>query len=169
MTKQQFVKLMTAMQEQMDEIVKKSEILSSAFTEAQPADFMPASYPLLDTLQDYLKGVMNDECDWIGYYMWELDFGRENYRLKVTENGREIPLSTPEELYALLIRTRKNDNIKEIFLFRSLKGFRESAYLIKVTEDNIRLILNDKEYRNRVMKWLQESLMPSFTLKTRGR
>lgn len=39
---------------------------------------------------------------WIEYYLWELNFGQENYRLKVTSNGNEIKMSNASELYDFL-------------------------------------------------------------------
>ena len=40
---------------------------------------------------------------WIEYFLWELNFGEENYRLKVyDENKKEIPMSTAAELYDFL-------------------------------------------------------------------
>ena len=52
---------------------------------------------------------MNDEFDtkynqsWIEYFCWDLNFGEENYRLKVYDkNQKEIPMSTPDELWEFL-------------------------------------------------------------------
>jgi len=40
---------------------------------------------------------------WIEYYCFELDFGKENYRLKVYDKDKnEIPLATAEDLYNIL-------------------------------------------------------------------
>jgi hypothetical protein len=52
---------------------------------------------------------MNDLTDsWIKYFLWELDFGKENYRLKVTQDGKEIKMSSAGELYELLINNKKS-------------------------------------------------------------
>lgn len=40
---------------------------------------------------------------WIEYFLLELNFGEENYRLKATENGNNIPMSNASELYDYLI------------------------------------------------------------------
>lgn len=51
---------------------------------------------------------MNDtkNCEmgqsWIEYFCWTLDFGQENYRLKVTDNGKNIPMSNAGELWDFL-------------------------------------------------------------------
>ena len=46
---------------------------------------------------------MNDkETEWIDYYLWEKDYGRDN-QLEVTEkDGTPIPLTTAEDLWNLL-------------------------------------------------------------------
>ena len=46
---------------------------------------------------------MEDSERWISYYCWEKDFGRDD-KLKVfDEDGKEIPLTSSEDLYNLLI------------------------------------------------------------------
>lgn len=64
---------------------------------------MPSySEELIGAIVDALKVEMCDSS-WIDYYMYELDFGRKNEQLKAyDENGVEMPLSTPEDLYDLL-------------------------------------------------------------------
>ena len=52
----------------------------------------------------YLKSQFNDKCDWISYWMWELNFG-ENWKPgTVTENGNDIPLKTIDDLWNLLTK-----------------------------------------------------------------
>lgn len=52
----------------------------------------------------YLKAQFDDKCDWIGYWMWELNFG-ENWKPgTVTENGNDIPLKTIDDLWNLLTK-----------------------------------------------------------------
>ena len=57
---------------------------------------------LIQVLQELFKD--NHAHSWIEYFCWVLDFGRENWRLKATDNGTEIPLSTPEQLFDFLNR-----------------------------------------------------------------
>ena len=50
-----------------------------------------------------LEKIMQDEKnEWISYWLWELNFGRENHRLKVTMDGKEVPMTTIEDLYNVL-------------------------------------------------------------------
>ena len=51
---------------------------------------------------DILRTVMGDDEDWISYWMYELDCGREWKPYMVTKNGEDIPLRTMEDLWNLL-------------------------------------------------------------------
>ena len=66
-----------------------------------------------DILLDIIIEAMDDkESDWIEYYIYELDWGNRNTgenALKVYEEDgeTEIPLSTLDDLYAILTRKDK--------------------------------------------------------------
>lgn len=50
-----------------------------------------------------LKTVMEDESDWISYFAYDLEWGREYHQGDIVdENGNEIKLQTAEDLYDLL-------------------------------------------------------------------
>lgn len=54
---------------------------------------------------DILRAVMNDDDDWISYWMYELNYGRDWEPYKVTDkNGEDIPLKSMEDLWELLVR-----------------------------------------------------------------
>ena len=63
------------------------------------------NWRLYEDLIKIIGDAVNDESDWIGYYMWELDFGRKNrmdYKDRYTitdKDGKDVPCSTPSELY----------------------------------------------------------------------
>jgi len=43
---------------------------------------------------------MNDKSEWISYWLYELDCGKEAEKLKVTDkNGKTIPMKTISNLY----------------------------------------------------------------------
>ena len=44
----------------------------------------------------------NHRDSWIEYYMWELNFGEDYKDGAVTENNKNIPLKTPEDLWNIL-------------------------------------------------------------------
>lgn len=57
----------------------------------------------INYLVSLLKILVNDENDWISYYCWEIDFGRNYHEGCVTEaDDTPIPLSTPEDLWNLI-------------------------------------------------------------------
>lgn len=54
-----------------------------------------------------LENIFDDKDNWISYFCFELDFGRNWKEGMVTsKHGDDIPLSTPEELYELLTDNR---------------------------------------------------------------
>lgn len=59
----------------------------------------------LGSLVDLLSYVFNDsKNDWIGYFCWELDMGKKWHPgMVVDADGKDIPLSTVQELYQLLV------------------------------------------------------------------
>ena len=50
---------------------------------------------------DLLKAAMNDEYDYIGYYIFEIDWGKKWKPGTITENNgkKDIKLKTLEDLY----------------------------------------------------------------------
>lgn len=64
-----------------------------------------------DVIFSVLQEVFKDEAnDWIGYYFYELDFGKKWCEGNVTDKeGNDIPLKTAENLYDILI-----ENYKEV-------------------------------------------------------
>lgn len=109
MDKQLFIKSIKAIQEQIKYDISVSENLGKAFPESFTANLLPKNHYLQNALLEVLQVAMNDTelCpqgqSWIEYYCFELDFGQENYRLKVYDkNKNEIPMSTPAELWEFL-------------------------------------------------------------------
>lgn len=110
MTKELFIKSIEAIQEQIKYDISVSKNLSNAFPESSTANLLPKNDYLLNALIEVLQVETNDTKErWGGdsismieYFCWELNFGKENWRLKVTENGTNIPLSNAGELYDYL-------------------------------------------------------------------
>ena len=63
-----------------------------------------------DTIIRLLEFIFNDSHGWISYWCWELDFGKsfEDGDI-VDEDGNNICLKTPEDLYELLIKNMKEN------------------------------------------------------------
>jgi hypothetical protein len=105
MNKELFIASIEALHKQVEHDIKVSKLLGEAFPNAFEANLMPDNHYLSNAIIRILQEEMNDigKDSWIEYFLWELDFGRENYRLKVTQNGKEIPMSTAGELYDFLV------------------------------------------------------------------
>ena len=94
--------------ESIDKLNKKNiqfaENMSKCFPNSRSADFISdndfVANALIQVLQELFKD--NHEHSWIEYFCFELDFGRENWRLKAKDNGKEIPLSNAGQLFDYL-------------------------------------------------------------------
>ena len=108
MNKELFIEAIEAIQKQLQLDREVSEHLGKAFPYAFEANLLPRNNFLQNALIHVLQVEMNDLplCEhgqsWIEYFLWELNFGEENYRLKVTQNGKEIKMSNAAELYDFL-------------------------------------------------------------------
>ena len=105
MEKEDFCRIVDAIQTLTDKRIEMAEKLSEVFTNASSASLLvDVDEEFTSTIIEYLKKEMNDRCGWIEHYLWELDFGRENYRSPVRDVDNEtiIPLATSEDLYNLL-------------------------------------------------------------------
>ena len=65
----------------------------------------------IDTALDLLKFIFCDDGDWIGYYAYELYWGKK-YKpgCVVSRNGTDIVLKSPEDLYQLLKKTKESES-----------------------------------------------------------
>lgn len=99
MTKQKFKELMT----ELLEIKQAENNLNKAFKAFEP-DFNYICFGRYETLVvNSIKEAMNDRYDWIGYWLYECDCGKEYKTYKVTtKDGKHIPLKTLDDLYKLL-------------------------------------------------------------------
>lgn len=61
-----------------------------------------------ETVIDLLEFIFNDKNQWISYWIFELDFGKDYEDGYVKdEHGEVIPLKATEDLYDLLVRNMK--------------------------------------------------------------
>ena len=108
MNKELFIEAIDAIQQQCEYDIEVSKNLGKAFPEAFEANLLPKNHFLQNALIHVLQVEMNDLqlCEygqsWIEYFLWELNFGEENYQKKVTKNGKEIKMSNAAELYDFL-------------------------------------------------------------------
>ena len=105
LTKDQFVRVINDIKENEEKINRINDVLRE---NCEDAVYCPPS--LHHTLLDLLQELFNDELtDWIGYFIYDLDFGQKWEPGMVTDNGKDIPLKTAEDLYDLLIKNLEKE------------------------------------------------------------
>ena len=68
----------------------------------------------MDVALSLLEFIFNDKDQWISYWIYELDFGRDYRDGSVTyASGEAIPMKTAEELYDFLINELKEGKVKK--------------------------------------------------------
>jgi len=99
MKKQIFIKLMT----ELIKLKKDENNLNKAFKKFEP-DFNYITFGRYEALiVNTLKEAMNDKYDYISYWLYELDHGKEAKKNTVTnENGKNIPIKTLNDLYNII-------------------------------------------------------------------
>lgn len=91
------LKELTEERDRINDVIKKSK-LSDDFNEGL---FGTTWFEVLVT--DILMDTFNDENDWIGYFIYELDWGKSYKRGSIKdEKGKIIKLKTIKDLYNLL-------------------------------------------------------------------
>jgi len=105
-TKKQFVAAINALKKQYEQ----DEECQKAFKVILPSDFI-STYPnhhLTNGFVELLANVFNDEGNWIDYFCYDLNFGKDYKKGCAThKNGKEINLSTSEKLYDFLVKEMK--------------------------------------------------------------
>mgnify|MGYP001031021408 CR=1 FL=1 len=100
MTKDLFISSVTALKTQFE----KDEKCVEAFDVILPYDNISGydNSVLIDAFINLLKECVNDTNDWIDYFVWELDFGRDYTDGCVRINGKDVPLRTAEDLWNII-------------------------------------------------------------------
>ena len=104
MTKNVFIETINFMKTRHDNEIVINNYLSTEFGDAIFYPYSNYEAQMIKVLED----IFSDTGEWISYYIYELDFGRQWKTGCITEDGKDIPLSTPEELYDML-----SDNLKD--------------------------------------------------------
>ena len=88
------------MKERNDAMGKINEVFTEEF---EDSIFYPY-FKYENMLSQVLKDTMQDKGDWIEYFLYEGDYGRDLKPDSVSEaDGTPIDLTTPEKLYDFLI------------------------------------------------------------------
>ncbi len=102
-SKEKFIEYMNELQELNDtydainEVAKELEMFSLYSIEYEAI------------ILDILKTVFKDKNDWIGYFIFELDFGRKYEDGMIEFDDIPIPMRNAGELYDVLIENMNND------------------------------------------------------------
>jgi hypothetical protein len=103
MNKETFIKAIEALEKQENYNFEFSEKLGKCFPNAHSANLLPDNHFLSNILIQILQEEMNDMDNWIEWFCYEKDFGKYEDIKAYDEDGKEIPMSTTEELYNFLI------------------------------------------------------------------
>ena len=111
MNRDLFIKAIDALEKQMKYDISVAEKLGEAFPNTHNANLLYDNHYLHNMIIEILQEAMNDKViepkvgySWIEYFCYELDFGKENYRLSVYDKDKNIiPMSNAGELYDFLI------------------------------------------------------------------
>ncbi len=104
-----FVETIEKIRQQYEHDKMCSEKLKYVFPNAFTPNLMYENHLIMNQLVKLLQVAFNDEHEhsWIEYFMWELDFGLKNDKLKATDkDGKNIPLSNSSELYDCLVNAQ---------------------------------------------------------------
>lgn len=108
MTQDLFVETILALKKQIRHDEKFTRKISKLFTDCQMIGYN--NDVLIEQMVKVLGELTGDKCDWIGYYIWELNFGDEWLEGAVTIGGKDVKLQTPTDLWNLLQRERLAKN-----------------------------------------------------------
>lgn len=110
MNKELFIETIEKIKEQHLHDVKCSNLIGQVFSNGFQANLMYENHLLMNQVLKILQVQMNDENahhSWIEYFLWELDFGKKNNKLKAYRQDKtEIDLSDAGKLYDYLIENK---------------------------------------------------------------
>lgn len=96
MNKQNFIEAM----EELQAIKEAKEEVAKAWKKLNPHWQYPYNTRYEQLAVELLRDAMNDEYDWIGYFIYETDWGKKD--LEVTVEGVVRYLRTPEDVYNVI-------------------------------------------------------------------
>ena len=104
------LKQFTTFIEGIDKFYKREEQLNRAFGEFNTSytivEFCPE---IVDSILQFLKEVFEDEDDWIGYWIYELEMGNRKDLGCFYKTGESIKLDTIEDLFNFLLENMENE------------------------------------------------------------
>lgn len=97
-TKEQFERAMKTLQDQMDIYETQREALDILF----PDSFVSPTILCLDGMMTLLSDLTNDVDDLICQFVFECDFGRNDFDPNLTIDEKHYPLKTVDDLLNIL-------------------------------------------------------------------
>lgn len=97
MKKEIFVLLINALEKQCKEDEDTRKALSPVFSEST----IIIHTKLITDIISVIDQSTNTD-GWVDWWIWENDFGRK--KLEVTENGKEVTIKTPGQLYDFITK-----------------------------------------------------------------
>lgn len=107
MNKKLFIESLNNLEKQYNVDVEFSKTMGKAFPNAFEANLLPNNHLLVDTVIKLLGDGLDDHIDWIGYYCFELDFGK-NFEIGMISD--DVDISTPEKLWDFLYNNLDEKN-----------------------------------------------------------
>lgn len=100
-SKETFIEAINNIEKQYKTEVEFSKAVNKYFSQ-DVDNSLPRNY-IVDSLVKILQEHFKDEHSesWIEYYLWELDFGKKESKIKVKD--KPFILKTPKNLYDLLL------------------------------------------------------------------
>ncbi|MEN9655893.1 MAG: Riemerella phage, partial [Bacteroidota bacterium] len=168
MEKKLFIESIEAIEKQNNYDISVSENLAKAFPDCFQASLLPRNHFLQNALIKVLQESMNDvnESSWIEHFCWELDFGKKNYRLKVTIGKKNIPMSNAGELWDFL-QNKKNLKIMNDISNLNVVFIDEFGSLVEEKYSKYKVLLSGAYHRcafNRFWRYEIKDISPKIPL-----
>lgn len=115
-SKQLFVKYINCIQEK-DNMANEINKILIKYNQRDLLDgYDLINNDFIDIIVELLDKNFDDNCDWVDYFIYELDYGNKYWTddgrfcsdLILDENDQPIDISTPEKLYDFLIEEYKD-------------------------------------------------------------
>ena len=107
LTKKEFTDAMNAVVAQIAEDKRMSQALSSIVHADYGKCYIYTKYALPGLIK-LLESIMQDKCEWIEYWLYELECGAKYRPSSITQDGKPIKLKTMADLYTLLKKEYKD-------------------------------------------------------------
>lgn len=111
---EQFKGIIEFLQEHENKCNQIADISKTICADFPPFDLFGATMGHTEKIVEILQIVFKDKGDWIGYWIYELEYGSRWKEDSITEaDGTSIRLQTIEDLYKFLMEEMNSDTNNE--------------------------------------------------------